>query len=185
PWPSPRMSSKRSAGTPGTRSSDSAAGSVAGASMSPSRASSTTSVRHAVQVSMCTWARARSSPDSTPATSSWIVFSDRHGTARYTIPVGLAEVFEESANQPGVRLAPLDLERRLHEVLDACRAVWPGLGVPDDAFVRHLAENLPAEGDLDSCLSRLHCPDLYLACGCAVSDAAALATFDGKILSQA
>jgi RNA polymerase sigma-70 factor (ECF subfamily) len=113
------------------------------------------------------------------------VFSDRHGTARYTIPVGLAEVFEESANHPGVRLASLDLERRLHEILDACRAAWPGLGVPDDAFVRHLAENLPAEGDLDSCLSRLNCPDLYLACGCAVSDSAALATFDGRILSQA
>lgn len=99
--------------------------------------------------------------------------------------MGLAEVFEESANHPGVRLAPPDLERRLHEILDACRAAWPGLGVPEHAFVRHLAENLPAEGDLDSCLSRLHCPDLYLACGCAVSDSAALAAFDDRILSQA
>jgi hypothetical protein len=56
--------------------------------------------------------------------------------------VGLAAVFEESANNPGARLASPDLERRLHEILDACRAAWPGLGVPDHAFVRHLAENL-------------------------------------------
>jgi predicted DNA-binding protein (UPF0251 family) len=113
------------------------------------------------------------------------VFSDRHGTARYTIPVGLAEVFEASANNPGVRLAPPDLERRLPEILDACRAAWPGLGVPEHTFVRHLAENLPGEGDLDRCLSRMHCPDLYLACGCAVQDSTALAAFDSRILSQA
>ncbi len=62
--------------------------------------------------------------------------------------------------------------------------MWPGLAVPASTFVRHLAEHLPDQGDLDSCLSRMHCPDLYLACGCAASDPAALAAFDGSVLSQ-
>jgi RNA polymerase sigma-70 factor, ECF subfamily len=107
--------------------------------------------------------------------------------ARYTILVSsdLAGVFQEYVKNPGVRRhAAADLERRLHEILDACRAAWQALSVPEHEFVRHLAEHLPEEGDLDSCLSRMHCPDLYLACGCAVQDPAALAAFDGKILSQ-
>ena len=97
--------------------------------------------------------------------------------------MGLAAVFLESARNPGARIAPADLEQRLHDVLDACRAAWPGLAVPEHAFVRHLADNLPDEGDLDSRLSRMQCPDLYLACGCAAQDPAALAAFDG-ILGQ-
>src|SRR5512140_3146922 len=98
--------------------------------MSASRASSTTSVRHAAHVSMCRCACARASPDSAPATSSWIVFSDKHPTTSVILfPVGLAEVFWEAARTPGARLAPPDLERRLHEILDACRLAWPGLGV--------------------------------------------------------
>lgn len=51
--------------------------------------------------------------------------------------------------------------------------------------MRHLAEHLPDEGDLDSCLSRMHCPDLFLACGCAAGDQPALAAFDESVLSQA
>src|ERR1044071_7467563 len=192
PWPSARTSSNRSArmrlassGAVAARVPGAPGPIVAGASSSLSRASSTTSTRHAVHTSMCRWARARSAPDSAPATSSWIVFSDRQPTTRYTILVALAAVFEESANDPGVRVAAPDLERRLHEILDACRAAWPGLDVPEHGFVRHLAENLPRVGDLDNRLSRMHCPDLYLACGCARRDPAALTAFDGRILSQA
>src|SRR5688572_30340522 len=98
----------------------------------------------------------------------------------------LAEIFQNHASNPSVgKCPPTDLERRLREILDACRAAWPGLEVPEDAFVRHLAENLPDEGDLDSCLSRMHCSDLYLACGCAAGDPAALAAFDGRVLNRA
>ncbi|HEX3763175.1 MAG TPA: sigma factor-like helix-turn-helix DNA-binding protein [Kofleriaceae bacterium] len=107
--------------------------------------------------------------------------------ARYTILVssGLAGVLQESARNPRVRAHEAEyLERRLHQILDACRAAWPALGVPERAFVRHLAEHLPEDGDLDTCLFRMHYPDLYLACGCAVQDPAALRVFDGKILRQ-
>lgn len=97
----------------------------------------------------------------------------------------LAEVFQQYARTPDARwhLSP-ELERRLHELLDACRAVWPGLDVPADAFVRALAEHLPEDGDLDSRLSRMHCPDLYLAFACAGRDPAALAAFDRGVLGQ-
>lgn len=98
--------------------------------------------------------------------------------------VGLAEVFQRSARNPEAGLAPPDLERRLQAILDACRQAWPGLGVPEHAFVRHLAENLPEDGDLDGRVARTQCPDLYLACGCVAQDPVALAAFDGRILSQ-
>jgi RNA polymerase sigma-70 factor, ECF subfamily len=101
------------------------------------------------------------------------------------VSVALAAVFQEFAKHPGGRSCPpAELDRRLRELLDACRAAWPGLGVPADAFVRHFAQNLPEDGDLDSCLSRMHGTDLYLAYGCAAGDPTALAAFDGKVLSQ-
>lgn len=98
---------------------------------------------------------------------------------------GLAELFRHHAQNPDVpQHSASELERRLHALLDACRAALPDLAVPADAFVRHLAEHLPTRGDLDSCLSRMHGPDLYLACGCVAGDPAALAVFDSAVLSQ-
>jgi RNA polymerase sigma-70 factor (ECF subfamily) len=98
----------------------------------------------------------------------------------------LAQVFQQHARHPGARAAAAsDLEPRLRALIDACRAAWPSLAVPADAFVRRLAEHLPDEGDLDGCLARMHGPDLYLASGCAAGDPAALEAFDGQILSQA
>lgn len=107
--------------------------------------------------------------------------------ARYTAAVSsvLADVFRQNVRNPHVQdCASPDLERRLHEILDISRATWPGLDVPEDAFVRHLAENLPDEGDLDGSLARMHCADLYLAYGCVVSDPAALAAFDRSVWGQ-
>jgi RNA polymerase sigma-70 factor (ECF subfamily) len=98
----------------------------------------------------------------------------------------LAEVFQQHArNQDARRSAAPELERRLREILEACRAAWPGLDVAEDAFVRRLAEILPEQGDLESGLARMHCPDIYLACCCAAGDRAALAAFDGSVLRQA
>src|SRR5262249_35085524 len=77
-----------------------------------------------------------------------------------------------------------DLERRLQEILAACRQAWPGLDVPEHAFVRHLAENLPEDGDLDGRMARMQCPDLYLACGRAARDPRVLAGLAGRILNQ-
>jgi len=103
-----------------------------------------------------------------------------------TMEVRLAEVFQQYARSPdAAQHSSSELEQRLQEILAACRAAWPGLDVPADRFVRSLAENLPEGGDLDSRLSRMHGPDLYLACGCAEGDPAALAAFDRGVLGQA
>jgi RNA polymerase sigma-70 factor (ECF subfamily) len=102
------------------------------------------------------------------------------------VPSALGEVFQQHARNPEVRRrASPELERRLQEILDACRAAWPGLDVPADTFVRRLAEHLPDDGELDHCLARMHGPDIYLACGCAAGDRAALAVFDSNVLAQA
>jgi RNA polymerase sigma-70 factor (ECF subfamily) len=77
-----------------------------------------------------------------------------------------------------------DLERRLRDIVDTCRRAWPDVEVPERAFMRRLAELLPEEGDLDDCFSRMHGPDLYLACGCVMEDPVALAAFDGTVLGQ-
>jgi hypothetical protein len=59
------------------------------------------------------------------------VFSDKHPTTRAILfLLGLAEVVQEAARSPGARLASLDLERRLHEILEACRLAWPGVPRP-------------------------------------------------------
>lgn len=97
----------------------------------------------------------------------------------------LGEVFRRYAKNPDVqRLRSTELEQHLLPILDACRIAWPELDVSADSFVRHLAENLPGDGRVDDCLSRMHCEDVYLACGCAAGDRAALAAFE-HVLHQA
>lgn len=98
---------------------------------------------------------------------------------------GLVGAFQQHVKNPAARACPPEeLERRLRELLDACRAARPGIAVPDDAFARHLAEHLPEDGDLGDALARMQGPDLYLACGCAAGDPAALAAFDADVLRQ-
>ena len=72
----------------------------------------------------------------------------------------------------------------MHGIVETCRTAWPGIDVPDESFVRHLAENLPDDKDPTEGLDRLHGPDLYLACGCMLGLPAALEAFDGTILAQ-
>jgi hypothetical protein len=89
--------------------------------------------------------------------------------ARYTIleSRGLAGVLQEYVKNPGVRRhAAADLERRLHEILDACRTAWQGHSVPEHEFVRHLAENLSEDGDLipacPGCTARIAVAELVV-----------------------
>ena len=99
--------------------------------------------------------------------------------------MSLAAIFREHVKNPDVhQWNPLELERRLHELLHGCRAAWPGIELPQHVFIRHLAENLSHQGNLDDCLSRMHCTDLYLACGCAEGLPAAIAMFDSEIRGE-
>lgn len=75
------------------------------------------------------------------------------------------------------------LERAFDELLDRSRRAWPALGIAPDDFARHVAERVGGQDDPASAIAQLH-DDLYLACGCARRDPAALASFDREVLSS-
>jgi RNA polymerase sigma-70 factor (ECF subfamily) len=114
------------------------------------------------------------------------MFSDRHPPYAYnrSMSTSLAVFREHVKNLDADQWTAPELERRLHEILHDCRAAWPGIELPEHVFIRHLAENVPDKGNLDDCLSRTYCSDLYLACGCAEGLPAAIAIFDSKILGE-
>lgn len=75
-----------------------------------------------------------------------------------------------------------EIELLLRTLLVDARATWPGLNVPDDAFVAYVAERVP-EGALSVGLRALHV-DLYLACGCVAGDPPAVAAFQRTIIAD-
>ncbi len=72
----------------------------------------------------------------------------------------------------------------LARALDDARAAWPGVELPAEAFVQHLAKFLPAKPDV-AAVAVLQASDLYLACACARGDKAAIALFDKHLLPKA
>jgi RNA polymerase sigma-70 factor, ECF subfamily len=60
------------------------------------------------------------------------------------------------------------------------RGAWPQLGVAERAFRTYVAERVGADVDPAS----IHAEDLYLACGCALGDPAAIAAFDAGYRDQ-
>jgi RNA polymerase sigma-70 factor (ECF subfamily) len=74
---------------------------------------------------------------------------------------------------------PAGLARQLQAVLDRARAAWPDLDLPADAFLAHLFERLA--GDAPPALEELRAGDLYLACGCALGDRAAIEAFEAQL----
>jgi RNA polymerase sigma-70 factor (ECF subfamily) len=97
----------------------------------------------------------------------------------------LADMFLAHVPGGAERLAPTSrLETTLAALLSAGRAAWPDVRVPDDVFLRHLAERLPADGDAAATLEQTHAADLYLACGCAHGDPAAIAAFERELMPQ-
>lgn len=76
----------------------------------------------------------------------------------------------------------LRCDLRAAQIADAvtgARAAWPAIEVAVDVFFAYLAERLP-DGEAPAAL---HVADLFLACGCAHGDAAAIAAFDAQCLS--
>jgi len=66
-------------------------------------------------------------------------------------------------------------------LLARARAAHPGVDLPAELFVRHVAARVP-EPISAAQLSVLHGEDLYLACACAAGSPAALAEFDQQFL---
>jgi RNA polymerase sigma-70 factor, ECF subfamily len=65
----------------------------------------------------------------------------------------------------------------LAEQFPRLRGTW-GLTLPDEEFVRYVAERVPAAPDAGAAALRLALGDLYLACGCARGDSAAVAALE-------
>lgn len=76
------------------------------------------------------------------------------------------------------------LDTALSALLARCRQEWPDLDVPDTAFLAFLAERMPAGGPIVEALQSLHASDLYLACGCALRQAAAHAALERSYLGE-
>ncbi len=68
-----------------------------------------------------------------------------------------------------------ELDGALSAALNSARQRWPAVAVDGGAFARYLAARA-AGGTLIG----LHTDDLYLACGCAGGDPAAVATFEAE-----
>lgn len=63
-------------------------------------------------------------------------------------------------------------------------AAWPSVKLAPEAFLRHLARHLPAEGAPADALRQLHAADLYLACACAGGEPQALRDFELHVLRK-
>src|SRR5687767_13423835 len=74
------------------------------------------------------------------------------------------------------------LDGVLDRALASAEARWPTVRLSRHEFVAYLATHIgPDESPIDELASR-HVDDLYLAYGCSIGDAAAVAAFDQAIL---
>ncbi|MBK7864915.1 MAG: transcriptional regulator [Archangiaceae bacterium] len=98
---------------------------------------------------------------------------------------GLAQTLIQSLAAPAADVELDALQAQLEAVVKECREVWPALAVPEEAFLRHLAERLDVGGELVERLVAVHASDLYLACACALGLPAALAELERQLASEA
>jgi len=73
---------------------------------------------------------------------------------------------------------PDELEPLLAAAIARAEAAWPNINLDAPRFVRAIAERLPADRPAALRLEALAIDDLYLVCGCAAGDPAALAAFE-------
>jgi RNA polymerase sigma-70 factor (ECF subfamily) len=74
------------------------------------------------------------------------------------------------------------LELELRSAIDRAREAWPGVDVPDEAYVAYLAERVDARGDRVGAIRKAKTRDLYLTCACASGDESAVTRFDATYL---
>lgn len=74
---------------------------------------------------------------------------------------------------------PDELEPLLTARVARATELWPGIALAPDPLVRAIAERLSRDAPAAS-LEAMHTDDLYLACGCAAGDPAALAGFEDR-----
>lgn len=70
----------------------------------------------------------------------------------------------------------------LQSLIAEGRAAWPEVTLDEQAFVRHLAQCMPADDPIEDSLSRIEAGDLWLACACLLGDERALASLEKHFL---
>jgi RNA polymerase sigma-70 factor, ECF subfamily len=73
-----------------------------------------------------------------------------------------------------------ELDPRLAEAVRRARASLAEVTIAEETFASYLVEHAPAGLELD----RMHVSDLYLACGCALREPAALRLFDERFIAR-
>lgn len=82
----------------------------------------------------------------------------------------------------GAAAASSALLESLAAAIEAAQRAEPAVRVDEEVWCRYLAARLPPVAELQQRLPRLHLDDLYLCCGCAVGDRAALAAFHRRLV---
>jgi RNA polymerase sigma-70 factor (ECF subfamily) len=62
------------------------------------------------------------------------------------------------------------------------RAQWPSFNVPEETFLRYVAQRISPSGDRLGAVRKAKTTELYLTCACAAGDASAVAAFDRAYL---
>jgi len=77
-----------------------------------------------------------------------------------------------------------EVERLLEAALAECLSAWPEITLDPKQFASYLGQRMAPDTSLQSALSASSIPDLYLACGCVVGDAAAVAALDATYIRR-
>lgn len=100
------------------------------------------------------------------------------------LPRSLLRVFlEHAAISPPTDSEDPALEAALGSLLSVGRAAWPQLVIPEDAFARFLARQLPADLISPTALASLLAADLYLVCALGLGLPAAVDAFEADYMS--
>jgi RNA polymerase sigma-70 factor (ECF subfamily) len=94
----------------------------------------------------------------------------------------LADLVLDQAGSDAPLVDRTSLENRLRDALKAARVAWAEIQVPEEVFVRYLAERITGEPDPVEALARLCVEDLLLACACAQNQPGAIECFEARIL---
>jgi RNA polymerase sigma-70 factor (ECF subfamily) len=98
--------------------------------------------------------------------------------------LSLLPAFRDSL-PPGARLPADDacLEQQLARLVTEARAAWPAIAVEPAVFAAYVAARLLPDEEVSAALGGLHAGDLFLACGCASGNVAALQGFERHFIA--
>src|SRR5262249_35432615 len=108
----------------------------------------------------------------------------RSGNGSSTLASSLSKTFSENRLSSGGALDARQLDEKLIRVVDRAAQTWPQLAVDAHQFVAALARRMIPDRPLEDWLASVHAADLYLCCGCANGDPAAIAAFEQTVLPQ-